>query len=149
MEQYIADKKVLGVTVLEDVKTPGGMEMVEVIFEDNSKETMPKSRFELTKTDSISDASGVQKVINEKIGATVYGFLVEYGISGSEVDGILDQAVMHVNEATRKATEVLFGGNPSRVSLIEINKILIKQHATTNTDGASSTGSTTDTSDTQ
>ncbi len=146
MEQYIADKKVLGVTQLEDITTPGGAGMVEVLYEDNSKEVMPVARFDIIKTEAISDASTVQKTIKERVGSMLYSILHEYGIMFGEVEGCVDTCVNYANAGLEKSTDILFGKTQKFLPLIEINNILIK-HAKESGDGATSTGGGADSED--
>lgn len=129
----------MGVTPI-DTKTPAGGEMVKVIFEDGSDETMPKVRFELLVTSEVSDASTCQKKIRARLGAMLYSTLHEYGIKVGEVNGISDAMVDLVNAGYKKAEEVLFGYETSEVPLLEINSILLKYNAEKATDGATSPG---------
>jgi len=145
MEQYIAEKKILGVVVLEEEKTPSGNEMVEVKFENGTTEKMPKMRFEMIKSDKISDASTVQKTIQTKIGAQIYGLLNEFGVLFGEAEEILNSASTYVNSGYTKARDILWGCEHQYLSLIEINKILIKNHEEQNNNGAVAPGSGSDT----
>lgn len=139
MEQYIADKRVLGVTVVDE-KTPAQSEMVKVIFEDNTEEVMPKMRFELVVTGEISNASAVQAKIREKVGSTLYSILHEYGVKFGEIEGIVDSCVQFANSGLEKATDILFKNTQQFLPLIEINKILI-QNAKNGDNESSSAGS--------
>ena len=58
MEQYIAENKIVLVTEVEG-KTPAGQMMVQVEFENGTKEIMPKERLELIGTEEISVAKEV------------------------------------------------------------------------------------------
>lgn len=140
MNSYIADKKVLTVSVLEDRKSPNGSEMVKVSFKDGTEEIMPKLRFELIVTSEISDLSGVQKLVREKVGSTMFSILHEYGIKFGEIEGAVDACVNYANAGLQKATDILFGYPQSNLPLIEINNILIK-NAKESSDGATPTGS--------
>lgn len=145
MEKFIADKKVLTVTVLEDQTTPTKQEMVKVTFTDESTETMPKLRFELISTEKVSDATGVQNKIKEKVGADLFSLLHEYGIKFGEIEGVVETCVNFANAGLERATDVLFGFTQRNLPLIEINKIVLED-AKKNNNGASSTGSTADSS---
>ncbi len=140
MEKFIADKKVLTVEVLTDEKTPVGSEMVKIIFEDSTTEIMPKVRFELIVTDTISDATTVQKKVSSRVGAMMYSTMHEYGIKMGEINNVTDACVSLANAGYERARDALFGFEFLDLPLIEINKTLI--HATSKSnDGASSTGS--------
>lgn len=142
MEKYIGEKKVMFVpNLLEGEKTPGGQEIVEVNYEDGSKEIMPKLRFELIVTDVVSNTSEVQEKIKTKVGATLFGMMHEYGLKFSEVDGVLDTCTNLVNSGFHKAQDILFGFNQSDIPLNVINKILLKDYADKNSNGTSSVGS--------
>ena len=139
MEQYISDKKVLGVTI-EETKTPGGQEMVKVLFENQVSEIMPKLRFDSIVTDKISDLTTVQNTIKDRVGKSLFSVMHEYGIKMNEVDGVLDQCTEFVNEGLRKSSDILFGCERPDITLNQVNNILLKQHAKENNDGTVSSG---------
>lgn len=139
MEQFIADKKVLGVTESE-LKTPGGINMIKVLFEDNTFEIMPKMRFEIVVSDKISDATTVQNSIKDAVGKSLFLVMHEYGIKTGEIDGVLDQCTEFVNNGLKKASDILFGFERADITLNTINHILLEQHAKENNDGVSTTG---------
>lgn len=140
MEQYIEDKKILGVVLVEDEKTPSKEDIVKVMFEDGSSETMPKRRLELISTDEISDGSSVQEKIKKEVGAVLFGALHEYGIKMGEVDGILDSVTNYANLGYQKARDIKWGGiSHEFLPLLEVNKVLI-QNAKESNNGTPSTG---------
>lgn len=139
MESYIGEKKVVGITILEGVKTPTQQEMVKVIFENGDNEIMPKLRFELINTKDISDASAVQEKIKDKVGSTLFSVLHEYGMLVGEIEGVLDRCSEHVNSGLQKAEDIMFKNVRSKIPLIDINNILLedrKNNATTTSDDA-------------
>lgn len=150
MEQYIADKQVMTVLIL-DQKTPAGLEMVEVIFTDETKETMPKKRFEMVVSEDKTDASAVQKKITDGVGSIIYSTIVEYGVKWGEVNAVGDKMIEFVNNGFEKASDVLWKTDKPNISLIDINSVLIKDHVKDeqNNDGSASTGSGTDSEDTK
>ena len=137
MEQYIEDKKVLGVTILEE-KTPGGNSMVSVAFEDGTFEVMPEARFNIIKTSEISNASQVQEKILSQVGAVLYGMLHEYGIKMGEAEEVLNSTSTYINSGYEKARDIIWGISHRKLPLIQINKILIKEHAKENNNGTTS-----------
>lgn len=142
-EQYIADKKILGVTESE-IKTPGGVNMIKVLFEDNTFEVMPRMRFEIVVSDKMSDATTVQNSIKDAVGKSLFLVMHEYGIKTGEIDGVLDQCTEFVNNGLKKASDILFGFERADITLNTINHILLEQHAKENNDGAGSTGGVSD-----
>jgi hypothetical protein len=140
MEQYISDKKILGVTEIEK-QTPAGNKMVEVIFEDNSKEVMPKMRFDIIVSDEISNASKVQEVISSTVGSYLLGVLHEYGIKMGEADNILNATGDAVNVGYEKARDLKWGISHRFLPLLDVNDVLRENYAKQNSDGTSSTGS--------
>jgi len=124
MEKYIADKKILMVTEMEE-KTPMGEIFVEVSFEDGSKEVMPKKRLEMISTEAISSDSLVREVLRKQVGSILFGVMHEYGIKIDEVDPCIDTVVELVNNSSAKSYEILFGYSKTKIPLNAINKILM------------------------
>lgn len=140
-QQYIDLRAVTGVVVLDE-KTPGGNEMVSVNFEDGTKETMPKKRFEIIVSDKPTDFTTVAKKIEDTVGAFLYSALNEYGIKWGEVNKVGDAMVAFVDRGYAKAHDILFKVEKFDIPLIEINNILVK-HAKSeqNNDGTPPSGS--------
>jgi len=125
MEQFLADKKILMVVEIENKKTPMGEKLVEVSFEDSSKEIMPKKRLEMIATQEISNDSLVREVLRKQVGSILFGVMHEYGIKLDEVDPCLDTVVELVNNASARSYELLFGYEKTKIPLNAINKILM------------------------
>lgn len=140
MEQYIAKKRITAVVELEE-KTPAKSDMVEVCFDDGKKEIMPKVRFELIVTPEISDDSEVQKKVVARVGSVLFGALHEYGIKWGEVNQVSDAMVKLVENGMEKATDIIWGTDKPGIALNEIQKVLLKNHAKENNNGAGSEGS--------
>jgi len=143
MEKYIADKKVIAVTILDSKKTPLENELVKVSYEGGSEEIMPKVRYELISTDSISDASTVMEKVKARVGSILFSTLHEYGIKWGEINGVMDTTVALVDNGFIKATDIKWGCEKEYISLLSINDILKQNHEATtknDTDGGSSTG---------
>lgn len=138
-QQYIAEKKVLGVEKVEE-QTPAKNEMVKVLFEDSSVEIMPKMRFDIIVTNKISDASTVQKTLKEKVSATLYGALHEYGVKYGEADEIINYAADLVNVGYEAARDIIWGFEHRFLPLNEINKVLVKNNAKQSNNGVGSEG---------
>lgn len=130
------------VVELED-KTPAGNDMVEVAFEDGTKEQMPKARFELIATDEVMDPAMVLAKIKARVGAILFGTLHEYGVKWGEVNGMSDAMIDLVNNGFKKASDLKWGFEKEMIPLIEVNKVLITNYARNkeNDNGAGSTGS--------
>jgi hypothetical protein len=125
MEQYLSDKKIMLVVEIQDEKTPAGEMLVEVSFEDGSKEVMPKKRLEMLTTQEISNDSLAREVLRKQVGSIIFGVLHEYGIKLDEVEPCIDTVYELVNNATAKSYEILFGFSKTQIPLNAINKILM------------------------
>lgn len=145
MEKYIADKKVAAVVGPLEIKTPSLQEMVEVQFEDGSKEIMPQRRYETISTTEISDASTVQATLEKRVAASLFGMLHEYGVKLGEVEEILNEVSNFTNSGYEKARDIKWGVAHKFLSLIDVNNVLI-EHAKRekNTNGSASDGGGTD-----
>lgn len=139
MDKYIADKKVVAVEELVEIKTPLENVMLKLIYEDGSIELMPKVRFDLLATDVISDLTEVQNKVRARVAAMLFSTLHEYGVKMGEVNGISDAMFDLINNGYERAKEVKFGYEHLELPLIVVNNIL--KDATKNSDGATSTGS--------
>jgi len=146
MEQYYGNKKIMGVYPLEDKKTPAGSEMVRIMFEDGTEETMPKVRCELVCTETVSDLTTVQNKLKARVGAILFSTLHEYGVKMGEVNSMADAMVQLVVAGHSKAQEILFGYEYGDLPLGEINNILLK-NAKQSDNGTPSTGSEPDNAD--
>lgn len=139
MKQYIGEREVLGVE--ESIgKTPGGNEMVKVLFTEGASEIMPKARFELIVTPEVSDASTVLSKLQARVGAVLFGSLHEYGVKWGEVNGMSDAMVKLCENGMEKASDLLWGCDKPSIPLNAINKILVDNYAKQNSDGVGSEG---------
>lgn len=139
MEQFIGDKKILGVE--ESIgKTPAGNDMVKVLFDDNKFEIMPKVRFELIVTPEVSDATKVMEKLLARVGAVLFGTLHEYGAKWGEVNQMSDVMVKLCESGMEKASDIMWGFDKPSIPLIEINNVLVKNYGKQNNDGAGPTG---------
>ena len=130
MEQYIAENKIVLVTEVEG-KTPAGQMMVQVEFENGTKEIMPKERLELICTEEISDATEVQNKIKARVGAMLFATLHEYGIKMGEINGVSDAMFDLANNGYTKARDIIFGVEHDLLPLNKINNILIENGKST------------------
>ena len=146
---FLGDKVVGNVIILGDVKTPSGLEMVKVVFEDGNFEIMPKKRFEMIVTDEVGDLTAIRNKIRTQIGSTMFSLLHEYGIKVGEVDSVLDEIAQLVNNGVTKALNQVLGVEDKLdITLININEILLKNAKPTETnDAATSNGDAVDSSD--
>jgi len=139
MSKFVGNKEILTVVDLEE-KTPSKQDVVEVSFVDETSEVMPKLRFEMIVTEEASSLTGIQNTVKAKVGGTIYGTMLEYGIKWDEVNDVVEAAVGFVNDGYARACDHLFKSEKGNISLIDINKILIN-HATDNNDGTAPSGS--------
>lgn len=148
--QFIGDKKISTVTVLEERTTPSGGKFVNIIFEDKTTEEMPLARLEVIATENISDASKVQIEIRKRVSSMLFLTLHEYGVKMGEVNGIADSMVDLVTAGHEKAAGILFGFEQHFLPLNIVNDILLKNATNNqeeNTDGTASDGSAVDSAD--
>lgn len=137
--QYIGEKQVMAVVELEE-KTPQGNDMVEVLYE-GSKEKMPKKRFELIQTETISDASTVQNNVRDNLSSMILGMFNEYGVKMGETEPIFGCIAGLVNTGFTKASDLLWGNDFQGVSLLHVNDVLKKNYDKENNNGVGSEGS--------
>lgn len=149
MDNYFIGEKQIAVVEVLEAKTPSQNEMVKVTYVDGSFEEMSKMRLELISTEEVSDASGVQKTINSKVSAHLFGVLHEFGIKYGEVEGILNATAALLDSGYIKARDLKFGFSQDKLPLIEINNILLENYAKTHSDGTAPTGDQPDNGDTQ
>ncbi len=127
MEQYIADKKIELVVVLEGQTTPNGAEMVEVSYTDGTKEVMPKKRLELVSTEEKSSATELRNTMCARVGALMYSIMHEYGVKWGEINAIMEATGALCDDGFYKASNINFGvEDKDQVTLISINNILLK-----------------------
>lgn len=143
MDKFLGEKNILGVSELVE-KTPQGYDMVSVNFEDGTKETMPKKRFEFLVTDTVSDATTVQGKIKSGLATLVLGMFNEYGVKMGETELIFGAAAGLVNDGFTKAQDLMWGVDYQGISLIEVNNVLKKNYDKEHNNGAGSGGSGTD-----
>lgn len=139
MEQYIGDQKILAVVELDE-KTPQGNDMVEVCYE-GKKERMPKKRFELVVTDTISDATTVQNKVRDNVSSMILGMFNEFGVKMGETEPIFGCIAGLVNSGFTKAQDLIWGTDFGGISLIDVNNVLKKNYDKENSNGVGSGGS--------
>lgn len=143
-QDYVGDKAVTSVIDTEK-KTPLGGKMLKVCYENGTYEYMPEKRFLIIKTDKPSDASTVRGMLlahsTREIGSVVYGMLHEFGVKLSEVEPILNQAVVLANAASEKATNLLWMVDfADERTLNQINDILLEHVANKHNNAGSPVG---------
>lgn len=138
--QYIAEKGIVAVVELDE-KTPQGNDMVEVCFEGELKEKMPKKRFELIVTEEVSDATTVQNRVRDSLSSLILGMFNEYGVKMGETEPIFGCIAGLVNTGFTKASDLLWGNDFQGVSLLAVNDVLKKNYDKENNNGAGSEGS--------
>lgn len=142
---YIKDKKVLGITTI-DKKTPSGGEMIQVLFENGATAIMPKTRYNLVKSNEVLDASKFQMNVRRSVGSIVYGILHEYGLTFGETNNVLDEAAELTQSAADKATNILFNVEyPEDRTVNQINDILIEHDHKNNNNETTPAGGGSDT----
>lgn len=129
MEQYIQDKKIIGVVELSE-KTPANNDMVSVNFEDGTKETMPKMRFELIVSSKISNRGEVLEKLKARVGSIMFGTLHEFGIRWGEINPMIEALGALADNGYMKAQNIKWGvSDKNEISLIEINNVLLNNNA--------------------
>ena len=115
--------------------------MIEVEFEDGTKEVVSHPRFQLIATKEKSDASQVRELLLKRLGSMMYSMLIEYDFRIAEVDPVLNRVAELVNNASVKSINELFKVNFSdERSLISINNILMENYGEKDNNGSSSNG---------
>lgn len=147
MDNYINDKKIVTVTISEE-KTPAGNEIIVVHFEDGTKESMPKLRFELLVSEEKSSLTESFNKVKARVSAMLFSTMHEYGIKWGEINPIIEAMGQLCDNGFQKANDIKWGCDRDEISLIDINKTLA-QNATTSNNESTSTGSGTNKEDTQ
>lgn len=124
MEKYIGPKKVVSVIDFGKDDNASSVDMVQVNLEDDSKELMPKLRYEIISTVEPSDLSKIQTTMTNTVGAMVFAVLNAYGVKMSEVSNILNYAEEQVNSNYRKSRDLLFGVDHEDLMINNINSII-------------------------
>ncbi len=143
MEKYIGEKKIIAVIELDN-KTPQGNDMVEVCFENESKEKMPKKRFELIVSDTVSDATTVQNKVRDTMSTLFLSMFNEFGVKMGETEPIFGCIAGLVNTGFTKAQDIMWGVDYQGISLLEVNKVLKGNYDKENNNGTGPEGSGSD-----
>ena len=139
MEQYIGDRKIMLVMELPEMKTPGGADMVEVSFENGTKEVMPKKRLETIAISSETPGEPLKdkQILKDTLGNTIIAVLMEYGIKDGEVLDVLNAAMDRKNKMVANVYKIKYGFTEDETPLIELNKIEVENFKKENGDQAS------------
>lgn len=141
--EYIGSKTISQV-VDTGKKTPLGSPMIKVCFGDGSYEYMPEKRLLIIKTKEPTDDTIVRGLLiteaSKQVGQMAYAMLHEFGCKLNEVELVLNQAVVLTNNATEKATNILWMVDyADQRTLNQINDILL-ENAKTDNNGSSPVG---------
>ena len=123
MDQFIGKDKIVLVVDVEGKKTPAGEVIVSVTFESGKVEIMPKKRLELLSSET--EMESIQTIIKEKVGATIFAVMNEYGIKMGEINLCLDGVVELSNNGFKKCGDILFGCEYNDLTLNKVNDILL------------------------
>ena len=128
MDQYIGSKQIVFVKELEDKKTPGGDIMVEVSFNDDSKDVMPKKKFELVSKDQKYDDIEINKIVTGRVASIIFGMLHEYDLTWGQVNPVIEAIGALMENGMEKAYNIHFGvDTKTDIPLNKINQML-KEH---------------------
>lgn len=130
-KMYVAEKKVKEVITV-DRKTPGGGEMVEVRYLDNSFDLMPKGRFEAVRTFKEGDATKMRDKLVNHLSLEIVKILYEYGLHLDEIDPVVNGAVNMINSNVERASNLMWGvAHGGDRDLLAVNDILMKSFKAT------------------
>lgn len=110
---------------LPEMKTPGGGDMVEVSFENGTKEIMPKRRLETIAISSETQGKPLEdkRLLQDALANTFFGVMMEFGVKAGEVDQILDMVTARVQKAFDNSCKIKFGFEKSLTPLSVFNEI--------------------------
>lgn len=107
--QYIGPFKVLGVTKVDDLKTPSGKEVVKIIFESgNMEQLMPLEMFQFLVTETPTDLTTLGDKKVGKIRDEVVKTLLEWDANAMELQTILQKVSNKISNVYDRVGHFLF-----------------------------------------
>lgn len=108
--QYIGPNKVVGI-VENELKTPMGHEIVEIVFESIPKILMPKKAFDLLSRNTPMDYTSYTKMKVELIGRELVALIMEYDIRNLEMVILMKFTADLMQDAFERASNFLWTGD--------------------------------------
>ena len=159
VDVYVHEKLVKDVAI-SDEKTPLGDSIYEITFDDDSKMTLTRAKFQAIQTLEKSDATEARTTMVRELGQKMYAMLCEYGVLMSEVDPTLNEIVRLTNDNQNHALDILWGKQHYDRSILDVNRVLLSKYdpatqqevdlnpaPAEDTDGVASEGGSPDTED--
>ena len=113
--------------------------MVEVSFENGTKEIMPKKRLETVGKSSEEKGKPLEdrQILQDTLANILLGVFMEYGVKVGEVDGILNSTVIRINKLFDSTYEMQFGFEKPNTPISVLNKIEVENFKKQNGDQTS------------
>lgn len=108
VDRFIGPRKVEAATVREDIKTPGGNEVVEVFYAGGYKEILPKVTFEATVLDRPTDYTALAELRANVLIKALLPVVAEHDLTAGEIDNIKNGLARELFNSFNRATHFLW-----------------------------------------
>jgi len=123
-EKFIGPKKIKE-SVISPKLTYLKNSVVDIEYEDGTKESMPQKVFEVVVTDTVSDWSSLREKIVTPIVASILEVLLESECSTNYLDYMISKLKASVEENIKKAESCLWNKYVEDLTLADVHKILM------------------------
>ncbi len=129
-KQFIGKKRVMNVRIVEDHKTPSGIDINEIEYEDGSKEYMSALMFRASVTDQKIDDTQLRDRRVQPVVQVVLAILRDWGITVGETQYFSALVNQSLNNNIDAAVKELWSQHMPKpqdldnVSLITVDKVL-------------------------
>lgn len=113
-KQYIAKKTVMGFVVVEDLKTPLGGEIIEVLYADGSKELMPKKTFNLIVSETERDESKAAAEKFKYMTRDILAVIADYDMKFFEMEYLITLIKNSILDNINRANNYLWTKDDSK-----------------------------------
>jgi len=121
-KKYVGDKIVKSVKEIT-IKSPAGESMVEVAYDDNKTEVLPRMMYEKLILLEPTDATAARDRRVMVVVDTVFQVLREYGLKNSELPHFFSVLKTTIDKHIQAAQETLWGKKELEVDLIDIHNV--------------------------
>ena len=127
--KYIAHRKIKEVK-LSDRKTYLGGNVLEITYEDGTKEELTQKMAEKIATEEETDLTTLRNNFVKPIIEEISAILLEAEIKIIDIEFVLQSITGHLNQKIEEAIDVAIGKDKYTRTLSDINKILTQKNGT-------------------